>query len=67
MTIDLGLDQKPWKAKSQRVGLHLSHHDNGPEDSTGGEFFNREARRAYLGCYYLSTAYVGDQSLSPSC
>ncbi len=53
MTIDLGLDQRPYEASAFKVGLHLSHHQGGSQDD---EFYSREARRAYLGCYYLSTS-----------
>ena len=60
MTIDLGLDQKPWRAKAHKVGIDLSHYDQSSSENAGGhsssEFYGRDARRCYLGCYYLSTA-----------
>ena len=55
MVVDLGLDQKPWNAKAQKVGLNLTHYDEN-EDNSSNEFFSKKARRCYLGCYYLSTA-----------
>ncbi len=56
MIIDLGLDQRPSVAMAWKVGLHLSHYKRNPRvEDEDDEFFSKEARRAYLGCYYLST------------
>ena len=55
MTIDLGLDQRPWKVKPQMFGVELSHYDSTPNSSESHEYYSKDARRCYLGCYYLST------------
>jgi hypothetical protein len=57
MCVDLGLNLSPSEAVSRKVGLRLSHYHKADKPSTEHDaFFCREARRAYLGCYYLSTA-----------
>lgn len=56
MCIDLGLNHRPEDAMDRPVGLRLSHYRKASQsDVKHDEFFSREARRAYLGCYYLST------------
>lgn len=53
MCIDMGLDQPPSEAVARKIGLQLDHHY-----TVGGakcdRFFSKAARRAYLGCHYLS-------------
>lgn len=53
MCIDMGLDHPPSEAAARKIGLQLDHHY-----SLGGApcdgFFSKAARRAYLGCHYLS-------------
>ena len=59
MVIDLGLDQKPWNARLPgllRTGNDSLHYDSDNEDVSSHDFFSRQARRCYLGCYYLSIA-----------
>ena len=53
LCIDLGLNMRPSLA-IQKIGLHLDHsHPSGnPEEDN---FWSREARRAFLGCYHVST------------
>ena len=56
MCVDLGLTLRPEEAVVRKVGLRLSHYRKA--DQASGEhdaFYTREARRGYLGCYYLST------------
>jgi hypothetical protein len=57
MCVDLGLNLSPSEAMSRKIGLRLSHYRKADKPSTEHDaFFCREARRTYLGCYYLSTA-----------
>ncbi|KIX99030.1 uncharacterized protein Z520_05491 [Fonsecaea multimorphosa CBS 102226] len=53
MCVDMGLDHGPSEAAARKIGLQLDHHY-----SVGGarndRFFSKAARRAYIGCYYLS-------------
>lgn len=53
MCIDMGLDHPPSEAAARKIGLQLDHHY-----TLGGakcdRFFSKAARRAYLGCHYLS-------------
>lgn len=52
IAIDLGLDRN-------LPGINLSLNDS--IDTTGlleGKYFSKAAKRAYMGCYYLSAAYV---------
>jgi len=53
MCIDMGLDHPPSEAAARKIGLQLDHHY-----TIGGakcdRFFSKAARRAYLGCHYLS-------------
>ena len=66
MCTDLGLDITPSEACSSRVGLRLSHYrKHSSKDVEHDEFYSREARRSYLGTYYLSShisASVGKPS-----
>ena len=52
MAIDLGLNQSPSQAKKQKIELDVSHHTSDDDN-----FYGIEARRAYIGCYYLSILY----------
>jgi hypothetical protein len=53
LCVDLGLNLTPSVAM-QKVGLHLEHFQ--PSGDVGGdESWSKEARRAFLGCYYVST------------
>lgn len=53
MCVDMGLGHSPSEAAARKIGLQLDHHY-----SVGGArndpFFSKAARRAYIGCYYLS-------------
>ena len=53
MTIDLGLDERPCDTRTQMARSQLSH-DGSDEILSSDEFYSRETRRTYLGCYYLS-------------
>jgi len=55
MVVDLGLNQTPREAKAQKVGLQLSHCTGDSSQSSSDDFYNTETRRAYLGCFFLST------------
>ena len=56
MCVDLGLALKPVEAMARKVGLRMSHYRKADHPSAEHDaFYSREARRAYLGCYYLST------------
>ena len=55
MAVDLGLDIMPREGNTR---LHLSCRYQDTVSPTRGGLINKEACRAYLGCYYLSTAYV---------
>lgn len=53
LCVDLGLNLMPSVA-IQKIGLHLEHFQ--PSGIVeGDEFWCREARRAFLGCYHVST------------
>ena len=56
MVVDLGLDKTPREATEQKVGLYLSHYYDELDETRNDRFYGTEARRAYLGCFYLSTA-----------
>jgi hypothetical protein len=56
MCIDLGLNLRPREAAVRKIGLRLDHYREGdvstePHDN----YFSADARRAYIGCYYIST------------
>lgn len=53
LCVDLGLDMTPSFAM-QKIGLHLGHYQPSG-DVEEDRFWSREARRAFLGCYHLST------------
>jgi hypothetical protein len=56
MVVDMGLNLRPAEAMSRKVGLRLTHYRKFSTPSANhDEFFCREARRAYLGCFYLSS------------
>ena len=53
LCVDLGLNMEPSLAM-QKIGLHLDHFQ--PSGNTEEDkFWSREARRAFLGCYHVST------------
>ena len=52
MAIDLGLNQSLRPLKEQEMGFDLAHRYSSDED-----LHSTEARRAYIGCYYLSVLY----------
>ncbi|MCJ1329245.1 hypothetical protein MMC10_005924 [Thelotrema lepadinum] len=52
--IDLGLNLTPAVAMQEKPGLHLDRYQLSGEDDAD-RFWSREARRAILGCYHLST------------
>ena len=54
LCVDLGLNLTPAVAIQEKAGLHLDHYKQS-RDGEDGRFWSREARRAFLGCYYLST------------
>ena len=54
LCVDLGLNLTPAVATKEKAGLHLDHYKPS-RDGEDGRFWSREARRAFLGCYYLST------------
>lgn len=56
MCFDLGLHLRPAQAVSRKVGLQLNHYRkvNLEDGEQHDDFFSREARRLYLGCYFLS-------------
>ena len=64
LAIDLGLDQQPSEARTDRFKDKLAHYE-GMSQSPSGEFYSREARRAYIGCYYMSIRYLHPHI--PSC
>ncbi|OQE35467.1 hypothetical protein PENCOP_c013G07768 [Penicillium coprophilum] len=56
MVGDMGLNLRPAEAIGAKIGLRLSHYRKVSTPSADhDEFFSREARRAYLGCFYLSS------------
>lgn len=56
MCVDLGLNLRPAEAMIRKVGLHMSHYRKADQKAVEHDpFYSAEARRAYLGCYYLST------------
>lgn len=53
---DMGLNLRPAEAMSARIGLRLTHYRKASTPAADhDEFFSPEARRAYLGCFYLSS------------
>lgn len=58
MVCDMGLDQHPDEALETRADLHVRHVDEHSKELSNDLFWSTEARRAYLGCYYLSTQFV---------
>ncbi|CAG8071288.1 unnamed protein product, partial [Penicillium nalgiovense] len=55
MVGDMGLNLRPAEAMNRKIGLRLTHyHKVSAPSANHDEFFSREARRAYLGCFYLS-------------
>ena len=52
MAIDLGLNRPLQQPKEQELTFGLAHHS-----SSSGDCHSAEARRAYMGCYYLSVLY----------
>lgn len=56
MCVDLGLTLRPAEAVARKVGLCLSHYHKADQPAAKHDaFYSTEARRAYLGCFYLST------------
>ncbi|KGO38225.1 Transcription factor, fungi [Penicillium expansum] len=56
MVGDMGLNLTPAEAMSRKAGLRLTHYRKFSTPSANhDEFFSREARRGYLGCFYLSS------------
>ena len=56
MCVDLGLNLRPQEAVNRKVGLRLAHYDKATAACVEhDDYFSREARRAFIGCYYLST------------
>ena len=54
LCVDLGLNLIPSFAMQKKLGLHLDHYQpHGDVDED--RFWSREARRAFLGCYHVST------------
>lgn len=54
LCVDLGLNLAPAFAMQKKLGLHLDHYQPSGDDDED-RFWSREARRAFLGCYHLST------------
>ncbi|KAJ5853350.1 hypothetical protein N7534_005893 [Penicillium rubens] len=55
MVGDMGLNLRPAEAMNRKIGLRLTHyHKFSTPSANHDEFFSGEARRAYLGCFYLS-------------
>ncbi|KAJ5958029.1 uncharacterized protein N7479_005179 [Penicillium vulpinum] len=56
MVDDMGLNLRPAEAMNTKIGLRLTHYRKVLTPSANhDEFFSPEARRAYLGCFYLSS------------
>ena len=56
MTDDMGLNLRPADAMKKKATLRLAHYRKaGVLTADHDEFFSREARRAYLGCFYISS------------
>lgn len=54
LCVDLGLNLTPSFAMHKKLGLHLDHYQ--PQGDVDEDiFWSREARRAFLGCYHVST------------
>lgn len=55
MVGDLGLNLRPAEAM-KKAALRLTHYRKYRNPTADhDEFFSREARRAYLGCFYISS------------
>jgi hypothetical protein len=54
MVVDLGLDQRPLDILGNRPGFDLTHYLEVKDGERNEDFYSLDARRAYLGCYYLS-------------
>lgn len=55
MLIDLGLDQNPDSVLETRADIFLQNPSFGSQLSDETNVSVSETRRAYLGCYYIST------------
>ncbi|CAG7963251.1 unnamed protein product [Penicillium olsonii] len=56
MIDDMGLNLRPAEAMKKKATLRLAHYRKaGVLTADHDEFFSREARRAYLGCFYISS------------
>jgi hypothetical protein len=56
LCVDLGLNLTPSFAMQKKIGLHIDHYQ--PQgDVDEDRFWSREARRAFLGCYLVSTVH----------
>ncbi|KAI1616289.1 hypothetical protein EDD37DRAFT_84686 [Exophiala viscosa] len=57
MCIDMKLDRPPERATARKMGLEESHEDdNLLGDTSSEQYYSKAARRAYIGCYCISTA-----------
>ncbi|KAJ5770987.1 uncharacterized protein N7511_003038 [Penicillium nucicola] len=66
MVGDMGLNLRPAEAVRKRFGLRLTHyHKSHVHFGTHDDFFSPEARRAYLGCFYLSSV-TGWATMKPN-
>lgn len=59
MAIDLGLHQWSADEVDQRTDPTLQHSSPSLHQQRDANIRSREARRACLGCYYLSAGYFG--------
>lgn len=58
VAVDLGLNRRPRKSQQQQMNVESITTNPQGMTPTGPDYWNVEARRAYLGCYYIATTYV---------
>ena len=56
IAVDLGLNKPPRKSQQQNMNIEIRVDKPGGVYPTGADYWNPEARRAYLGCYYLASS-----------
>jgi hypothetical protein len=68
MVIDLGLDRRPTPSERQKMAVNFNWNtSNSPSvETTNTEFWSVEARRAYIGCYIISSSYIRLNRKMPS-
>jgi len=59
IAIDSGITQRPGKGQHQQMNVENTTVVPTGLMAVSADFWNREAQRAYLGCYHISIWFVG--------